>query len=72
VPAEGMGKGGMGVAVTERRDENQEGRGRETRGGRTSQHLRRPTRVTAADAFLNAKRRRGAEVTNRSVPDRTT
>ena len=36
--------------------------------GRTSKHLRRPTRVTAADAFLNAKRRRGAEVTNRSVP----
>jgi len=37
-------------------------------GGRTSEHLRRPTRVTAADAFPNAKRRRGAEVTNRSVP----
>jgi len=33
-----------------------------------SEHLRRPTRVTAADAFPNAKRRRGAEVTNRSVP----
>jgi len=30
--------------------------------------LRRPTRVTAADAFPNVKRRRGAEVTNRSVP----
>jgi len=37
-------------------------------GERTSAHLRRPTRVTAADAFPNAKRRRGAEVTNRSVP----
>jgi len=37
-------------------------------GGRTSEDLRRPTRVTAADAFPNAKRRRGAEVTNRSVP----
>ena len=37
-------------------------------GGRTSEHLRRPTRVTVADAFPNAKRRRGAEVTNRSVP----
>ena len=35
---------------------------------RQSKHLRRPTRVTAADAFPNAKRRRGAEVTNRSVP----
>ena len=33
-----------------------------------SEYLRRPTRVTAADAFPNAKRRRGAEVTNRSVP----
>jgi len=58
----------MGVAVTEQRDEDQGGRGRETGGGRTSEHLRRPTRVTAADAFPNAKRRRGAEVTNRSVP----
>jgi len=58
----------VGVAVTEPRDENQEGRGRGVGGGRTSEHLRRPTRVTAADAFPNAKRRRGAEVTNRSVP----
>ena len=58
----------MGVAVTEQRDENQEGRGRGVGGGRTSEHLRRPTRVTVADAFPNAKRRRGAEVTNRSVP----
>ena len=33
-----------------------------------SEHLRQPTRVTAADAFPNAKRRCGAEVTNRSVP----
>ena len=33
-----------------------------------SEHLRRPTRVTAADAFPNAKRRPCAEVTNRSVP----
>jgi len=57
----------MGVAVTEQRDENREGRGREMRGGRTSEHLRRPTRLTAADIFPNAKRRRGAEVTNRSV-----
>jgi len=30
--------------------------------------LRRPTRVTAADAFPNAKRRRDAQVTNPSVP----
>ena len=30
--------------------------------------MRRPTRVTATDAFPNAKRGRGAEVTNRSVP----
>jgi len=72
VPAEGVGRGGTGVAVTEQRDENEEGRGRGIRGGRTSEHLRQPTRVTAADAFPNAKRRRGAEVTNRSVPDRTT
>jgi len=36
--------------------------------GRTSEHLRRPTRVTAAVAFPNAKRRRGAEVTNQSIP----
>ena len=59
---------GVGVAVTEQRDENQEGRGREMEGGRTSEHLRRPTRVTAADAFPNAKCKRDAEVTNRSVP----
>jgi len=58
----------MGVAVTEQRDENQEGRGRGMGGGRTAEHWRRPTRVTAAYAFPNAKRRRGAEVTNRSVP----
>jgi len=37
-------------------------------GGRTSEHLRRPTRVAAANTFPNAKRRRGAEGTNRSVP----
>jgi len=43
-----------------------EGGGCEEEG--QSKHLRRPTRVTAADAFPNAKRRRGAEVTNRSVP----
>jgi len=55
VPADGVGKEGMGVAVTEQRDENQEGRGREMGGGRTSEHLRRRTRVTAADAFPNAK-----------------
>jgi len=58
----------MGVAVSEQQDENQGGRGREMGGGRTSEHLRRPTRVTAADAFPNAKRRRAAEVTNRTVP----
>jgi len=58
----------VGVAVTEQRDENLGGRGRGMGGGRTSEHLRRLTRVTAADAFPNAKRRRGAEVTNRSVP----
>jgi len=59
---------GVDVAVTERRDEDQEGRGRGVGGGRTSEQLRRPTRVTAADAFQNAKRRRGVEVTNQSVP----
>jgi len=68
MPAGEGGRGGVGIAVTERRDEAQEGGGRGMGGGRTSEHLRQPTRVTAADAFLNAKRRRGAEVTNRSVP----
>jgi len=58
----------MGVAVTEQRDENQEGRGKEMGGGRTSKHLRQPTRVTVADAFPNAKQKRGAEVTDQSVP----
>jgi len=58
----------MGVAVTKQRDENQEGRGREMGEGRTSENLRRPTRATTADAFPNAKRKRGAEVTDRSVP----
>jgi len=70
VPAEGVGRGGMGVAVTEQQDENQEGRGRGMGGGRTSKHLRRPTRVTAADAFPNAKRRQDAEVTKPGVPRR--
>jgi len=68
VPAREVGRGGEGVSVTGQRDEDQEGRGRGMVGGRTSKHLRRPTRVTAADAFPNAKRRRGAEVTNRSIP----
>ena len=68
MPAEDVGKGGVGVAVTEQRDENQEGRWRGMGGGRTSENLRRATRVTAADAFPNAKRKRDAEVTNRSVP----
>jgi len=58
----------MGVAVTKQQDENQEGRGMRVEGGRTSEHLRQPTRVSAADAFPNAKRRRGPEVTNRTVP----
>ena len=58
----------MGVAVTGQLDENQEGRGRRMERGRSSKLLRRLTRVTAADAFPNAKRRRVAEVTNRSVP----
>jgi len=35
-PAEGVGREGMGVVVTKQRDENQEGRGREMGGGRTS------------------------------------
>jgi len=46
---------GVGGAVTEQRDKDQEGGGRGKEGGRTSEHLRRPTRVTAADAFPNAK-----------------
>ena len=45
----------MGVAVTEQRDEDQEGGGRRVGGGRKTKNLRRPTRVTAADAFPNAK-----------------
>ena len=57
----------MGLAVTGQRDEEQEGRGRQMGGGRTAEHLRRTTRVTAANAFPNGKRRQGAEVTNRSV-----
>jgi len=36
--------------------------------GRQSKPLGRPTRVTAAHAFPNAKGGRDAEVTNRSVP----
>ena len=51
----GWEEGGVDVAVTEQRDENQEGRGRGMGGRRTSKHLRRPSRVTAADAFPNAK-----------------
>jgi len=58
----------MRVAVTEQRDEDKEGRGSGMGGGRTSENLRRLTRVTAANAFPNAKRKRGAKVTNRSVP----
>jgi len=58
----------VGVAVIEQRDEDQEGGGRGMCGGRQCKDLRRPTRVTVADAFPNAKRTRGAEVTNRCVP----
>jgi len=49
-----------------------EGGGCEEQG--QSEQLRQPTRVTAAEAFPNAKRRRGTEVTNRTVPgqDHTT
>ena len=74
MPAEGVGREGMRVAVTEQWDKNQEGRGREMGGGRTSEQWRSPTRVTAADSFPNAKRKRGADVTDRSVPrqDHTT
>ena len=36
VPAEGVRRVGIGVAVTEQRDKNKEGRGREMGGGRTS------------------------------------
>jgi len=45
----------MGVAVTEQWDEDQVGSGRWMGGGRSSKHLRRPTRVSVADAFPNAK-----------------
>ena len=68
VPAELVGRGGMRVAVTEQREEDQEGGGGGRGWGRQSKRLRRPTRVTTADAFPNAKRGRDAEVTNRSVP----
>ena len=64
MPAPGVGRGEMEVAVTEQLNENQEGRGRGIGGGRTSEHLSRLTRVTLADAFLNLKRRRGAELTD--------
>jgi len=36
--------------------------------GRQSKGLRQPTRVTAANAFPNTKRRRDTLVTNQSVP----
>ena len=68
MPAERVGRRGVGVAVTEQREDDQEGAGRRCEEEGQSEHLRRPTRVTAADAFPNAKGRRGAEVTNRSVP----
>jgi len=68
VAAREVEKGGVGVAVTGQWDEDQECRGRRMERGRTSKHLRRPTRVTAADDVPNAKRRSDAEVTNRSVP----
>jgi len=57
VAAGEVGRGGVGEAVTRQRDDDQEGRGRRMGGGRTSKHLRQPTRVTAANAFPNAKRR---------------
>jgi len=55
VPAGEVGREGVSVAVTRQRDEGQEGRGGRTGGGRTSRPLRRPTRVTVASAFPNAK-----------------
>ena len=57
VPGGEVGRRRVGVAVTGQWDEDQEGMGRRMGGGRTSKHLRRPTRVTAANAFPNAKRR---------------
>ena len=68
MPAGKVGRGGVSVAVSEQWYTDQEGTRRGMGGGRTSEHLRRLTRVTVADAFPNAKRRRGAEVTNGSVP----
>jgi len=67
VSAGEVGRMGVGVAVTGQRDTEQEGKGMGTGGRRTSEHLRQPTRVTAANAFRNPKRRRGAKVTNISV-----
>jgi len=55
VPAEKVGREGIGVALTGQRDEDQEGWGRGMGGGRTSKQFRQPTRVTAANAFPNAK-----------------
>jgi len=57
VPAGEGGRGGVGVAVTGQRDEDQQGRGRRIEGGRTSKHLRQSSRLTAAEAFLNVKPR---------------
>ena len=57
MPAGEVRRRGVAVAVTGQRDEDQEGRGTRMGGGRTSKHLRQPTRVTAADAFPNARRR---------------
>ena len=67
VPAGEVGRGGVGVAVTRQRDNDQEDRGRGMGdggwgmgdggwgmgGGRNSEHLRRPNRVTVTDAFPN-------------------
>ena len=62
------GGGGKYVALTEQQGEDQDGGRRKMWRERLSKRLRRPTRVTAANAFPNAKRGRDAEVTNRGVP----
>jgi len=68
VPAKEVEGGERCIAVTEQWDKDQEGGGERIGRGRQSKGLRRLTSVTTADAFLNVKRGRDAEVTNQSVP----
>jgi len=57
VPAQGVGRGGGVCSCNRAMGRRPGGRGGGCDEEGQSEHLRRPTRVTAADAFPNVKRK---------------